>query len=74
MVYRVNRDPIIDDNGVLRVDIIQPNNPISVSFLGFGADASHGYATGGNSNTIIDKFSFSVDEFFTIFGKNFRQI
>ena len=48
MVYRVNRDPIIDDNGVLRVDIIQTGNDIINQFQ-FGG-TSFGYLSGGNAS------------------------
>ena len=62
MVYRVNRDPIIDDNGVLRVDIIQTDNAISELYQFQGSTS--GYTSGGSTpskKNTIDKFPVSSD-------------
>ena len=72
MVYRINRNPIIDDNGVLRVDIIQTEDAISELFTGIGGNASHGYVSGGQYQppttppfvalrNDIERFPFSSD-------------
>ena len=63
MVYRFNRDPIIDDSRTLRVDRMRVN---SFSKLGIGSNTSQGFRTGGvpNSSTAqdtIEKFPFSSD-------------
>ena len=65
MVYRVNRDPVLDDNRVLRVDRMRVVN-LNPDFAGIGADATHGYVAGGNlpppSHTdVIQRFAFASD-------------
>ena len=65
MVYRVNRDPIIDDNRVLRVDRMRVTT-LSPDFAGIGADATHGYVAGGNisgptDTNVIQRFTFASD-------------
>ncbi len=65
MVYRVNRDPVIDDNRVLRVDRIRVTT-LSPDFAGIGADATHGYVAGGNisgptDTNVIQRFAFASD-------------
>ena len=65
MVYRVNRDPVIDDNRVLRVDRIRVTT-LSPDFAGIGADATHGYVAGGNisgptDTNVIQRFAIASD-------------
>ena len=65
MVYRVKRDPIIDDNRVLRVDRMRVTT-LSPDFAGIGADATHGYVAGGNisgptDTNVIQRFTFASD-------------
>ena len=67
MVYRVNRDPIIDNNRTLRVDRMRVGS--FSQRIGFQGETS-GYSSGGNIRTpfvssvtnIIDKFPFSTDQ------------
>lgn len=63
MVYRVNRDPIIDDNSVLRVDILRVENLVAKNQ---GQGEVSGYTSGGSapgSNTVnvIEKYTLSTD-------------
>ena len=65
MVYRVNRDPVLDDNRVLRVDRMRVVN-LNPDFAGIGADATHGYVAGGNisgptDTNVIQRFTFASD-------------
>jgi hypothetical protein len=65
MVYRVNRDPVIDDNRVLRVDRMRVTT-LSPDFAGIGASATHGYVAGGNTpppthSNVIQRFAFASD-------------
>ena len=65
MVYRVNRDPVLDDNRVLRVDRMRVVN-LNPDFAGIGADATHGYLAGGNisgptDTNVIQRFTFASD-------------
>ena len=60
MVYRINRDPIIDDNRVLRVDRMRVGS-FSQSYQFQGSTS--GYTSGGNpinpAGNIIDKYPFA---------------
>lgn len=63
MVYRVNRDPIIDNDRVLRVDRMRVG---SFSKRGIGSNTTQGFRTGGSpaptsSTNVEEKFPFSVD-------------
>ena len=58
MVYRVNRDPIIDNDRVLRVDRMRVGSFSQLSNSHMQGTTS-GYTSGGND--IIDKFPFSSD-------------
>ena len=64
MVYRVKRDPIIDNNRVLRVDRMRVGS-FSKVVQGFGANASHGYVSGGLPpfaySNVIEKYSFPTN-------------
>ena len=64
MVYRVKRDPVIDNNRVLRVDRMRVNS-FSKVVQGLGANASHGYVSGGLPpfaySNVIEKYSFPTD-------------
>ena len=70
MVYKINvplvgggtrKKEIIDANNNLTVDEIRAGS-IAQAFLGFGANASHGYAAGGNPfSNVIQKYSFASD-------------
>lgn len=62
MVYRVNRDPIIDENGTLRVDIIRVRSLVGKTHA---MGEVSGYISGGSppnvTSNIIEKFSLSSD-------------
>ena len=67
MVYRFNRDPIIDDGRTLRVDRMRVN---SFSKRGIGSNTTQGFRTGGApppgstpdaAHNTIEKFPFSSD-------------
>lgn len=70
MVYKINvplvgggtrKKDIIDANNNLTVDEIRVES-IAQAFQGFGANASYGYAAGGNPfQNVIQKYSFSSD-------------
>jgi len=58
MVYRVNRDPIIDNDRVLRVDRMRVGSFSQLSNSHMQGTTS-GYTSGGNN--VIDKFPLSSD-------------
>ena len=58
MVYRINRDPIIDNDRVLRVDEIRITGNLQHAFQGINA----GFATGRTGDTdAMDKIPFATD-------------
>jgi hypothetical protein len=58
MVYRINRDPIIDNDRVLRVDRMRVGSHSQLSNSHMQGTTS-GYASGASN--VIDKFPFSSD-------------
>ena len=68
MVYRINRNPIIDNNRVLRVDRMRVGSFSQFSEPSpFAIGSTSGYTSGGikvlpsNMSNVIDKFPFSSD-------------